>query len=146
MRDLAHSIVPLCHCANRHFNNRNLLKIQPFNLYMRIRCRCRGALWGELLGAGASYCRTVGSHLQNYPHILNPCYDQDPVLRFGINGWKAVQALVWAIFSISWGVVGGRVVLHFHLNDSWWGAAIFACPIIVLFSLLISNLLQTATI
>ena len=62
--------------------------------------------------------------------------------RFGIDKWKAVQALVWAIFSIAWAAVGVSVVLHFHLDDSWSGIAIFAGPLILLFSFFIRCLLQ----
>jgi hypothetical protein len=64
-------------------------------------------------------------------------------MRFGVNKWKAVQALVWAVFSMAWAVVGTSVALHFHLEDSWLGIAIFAGPIIVLFSPFVSCLLQT---
>jgi hypothetical protein len=64
-------------------------------------------------------------------------------MRFGVNKWKAVQALVWAVFSMAWAVVGTSVALHFHLENSWLGIAIFAGPIVVLFSLFVSCLLQT---
>jgi hypothetical protein len=67
------------------------------------------------------------------------------MIRIGANKWKAVQALVWAIFSIAWAGVGASVALHFHLEDSWWGIVIFAGPMIVLFSFFISCLLQTFT-
>jgi hypothetical protein len=64
-------------------------------------------------------------------------------MRFGVNKWKAVQALVWAIFSSAWAVVGTSVALHFHLENSWLGIAIFAGPMSFLFSLFVSCLLQT---
>ncbi len=41
--------------------------------------------------------------------------------RFGINTWKAIQALMWAVFAIGWGesvqllrctFIGGFVVRH----------------------------------
>jgi hypothetical protein len=41
--------------------------------------------------------------------------------RFGINRWKAIQALVWAVFSMAWAAVGTSVALHFHLENSWLG-------------------------
>jgi hypothetical protein len=63
--------------------------------------------------------------------------------RFGINKWKAVQALVWALFSIAWGAVGTSVAVHFQMEDSWLGIAIFAGPLIVLYSLFVACLLQT---
>jgi hypothetical protein len=62
--------------------------------------------------------------------------------RFGISRWKAIQALVWALFSVAWAGVGTSVALHFHLENSWWGIAIFAGPMIFLFSFFISCLLQ----
>jgi hypothetical protein len=62
--------------------------------------------------------------------------------RFGINRWKAIQALVWAVFAIGWAAVGTSVAVHFHLEDSWSGIAVFAGPLIVLFSFFISCLLQ----
>ena len=62
--------------------------------------------------------------------------------RFGINRWKAIQALVWAVFAIGWGAVGTSVAVHFHLEDSWLGIAVFAGPLIFLFSFFISRLLQ----
>jgi hypothetical protein len=61
---------------------------------------------------------------------------------FGINRWKAIQALVWAIFAIGWGAVGTSVAVHFHLEDSWLGIAVLAGPLIFLFSFFISCLLQ----
>jgi len=64
-------------------------------------------------------------------------------MRFGVNKWKAVQALVWAIFSMAWAVVGTSVAIHFHVENSWMGIAIFAGPIIILFSFFVSCLLQT---
>jgi hypothetical protein len=63
--------------------------------------------------------------------------------RFGIVKWRAMQAIVWAIFSIAWAGVGTSVVLHFHLEDSWLGIAIFAGPLIFLFSFFVSCLLKT---
>jgi len=68
------------------------------------------------------------------------------MIRFGANGWKALQALVWWLFSIAWGGVGTSVAVHFHLEDSWWGIVILAGPMIFLFSFFISCLLQTFTI
>jgi hypothetical protein len=62
--------------------------------------------------------------------------------RLGINRWKAIQTLVWAVFAIGWGAVGTSVAVHFHLEDSWSGIAIFAGPLIFLFSFFISCLLQ----
>ncbi len=62
--------------------------------------------------------------------------------RFGIDNWKAVQALVWAIFSIAWAAVGTRVALHFHLEESWSGIAIFAGPLILILSFFVGCLLQ----
>ena len=62
--------------------------------------------------------------------------------HFGIDKWKATQALVWASFSIAWAVVGTSVALHFHLEDSWLGIAIFAGPLIVLLSIFVSCLLR----
>jgi hypothetical protein len=62
--------------------------------------------------------------------------------RFGLIRWKAIQALVWAVFSIGWAAVGTSVAVHFHLEDSWSGIAIFAGPLIFLFSFFISSLLQ----
>jgi hypothetical protein len=62
--------------------------------------------------------------------------------RFGINRWKAMQALVWAVFAIGWGAVGTSVAVHFHLEDSWSGIALFASPLILLFSFFIRCLLQ----
>jgi hypothetical protein len=62
--------------------------------------------------------------------------------RFGINRWKAIQALVWAVFAIGWGAVGTSVAVHFHLEDSWSGIAVLAGPLIVLFSFFIGCLLQ----
>jgi hypothetical protein len=61
---------------------------------------------------------------------------------FGINRWKAMQALVWAVFAIGWGAAGTSVALHFHLEDSWSGIAVFAGPEIFLFAFFISSLLQ----
>jgi hypothetical protein len=63
-------------------------------------------------------------------------------IHFGINKWKAMQALVWALFSIAWAVVGTGVALHFRLEDSWLGIAIFAGPLIFLFSFFVSCLLR----
>jgi hypothetical protein len=68
------------------------------------------------------------------------------MIRFGANRWKAVQALVWGIFSIAWAGVGTSVALHFHLEDSWRGIAIVMGPMIALLSFFISCLLQTFTI
>ena len=68
--------------------------------------------------------------------------DEKMRFRFGIDKWKAIQALVWAIFSIAWAGVGASVAQHFHLEDSWSGIAIFAGPLIVLFSFFIGRLLQ----
>jgi hypothetical protein len=62
--------------------------------------------------------------------------------RFGINRWKATQALVWAVFAIVWGGVGTSVAMHFHLEDSWAGIAILAAPLIFLISFFISCLLR----
>jgi hypothetical protein len=61
---------------------------------------------------------------------------------FGIDKWKAVQALVWAVFAIAWAVVGTSVALHFHLEDSWLGIAILVGPTIFLFSFFVSCLLR----
>jgi hypothetical protein len=63
-------------------------------------------------------------------------------VRFGLDKWKAVQALVWAIFSIAWAGAGTSVALHFHLEDSWLGIAILTGPLIVLFSFFVSCLIQ----
>ena len=49
---------------------------------------------------------------------------------------------MWAVFSIAWSVVGTSVALHFHLENSWLGIAIFAGPMIFLFSFFVSCLLQ----
>ena len=68
--------------------------------------------------------------------------DEEMRFRLGINRWKAIQALVWAVFAIGWGAVGTSVAVHFHLEDSWSGIAIFAGPLIFLFSFFISCLLQ----
>jgi hypothetical protein len=35
-------------------------------------------------------------------------------LRFRIDRRKAIQALVWAIFSMAWAAVGTSVAVHFH--------------------------------
>ena len=40
------------------------------------------------------------------------------------------------------GAVGTSVAMHFHLEDSWAGIAVFARPLIFLFSFFISCLLQ----
>jgi hypothetical protein len=64
-------------------------------------------------------------------------------MRFRVDKWKAVQALVWAIFSMAWAVVGTSVALHFRMENSWLGIAIFTGPMIFLFSLFVSCLLQT---
>jgi hypothetical protein len=64
-------------------------------------------------------------------------------MRFRVDKWKAVQALVWAIFSMAWAVVGTSVAIHFHLENSWLGIAVFAGPMILLFSVFVSCLLQT---
>lgn len=53
-----------------------------------------------------------------------------------------MQALVWAAFAIAWGAVGTSVAMHFHLEDSWAGIAVFAGPEIFLFSFFISCPLQ----
>jgi hypothetical protein len=68
--------------------------------------------------------------------------DEKMRFRLGMNRWKAIQALVWAVFAIGWGAVGTSVAVHFHLEDSWLGIAIFAGPLIFLFSFFISCLLQ----
>jgi hypothetical protein len=68
--------------------------------------------------------------------------DERMRFRFGIDRWKAVQALVWAIFSIAWAGVGTSVALHFQLEDSWLGIAIFAGPLIALFSFFVTCLIQ----
>jgi hypothetical protein len=62
--------------------------------------------------------------------------------RFGISRWKAIQALVWAVFAVGWGAVGTSVAMRFHLEDSWLGIAVLAVPLIFLFSFFISCLLQ----
>jgi hypothetical protein len=59
---------------------------------------------------------------------------------------KAMRALVWAVFAIGWGAVGTSVTVHFHLEDSWSGIAIFAGPLIVFFSFFTSCLLQALKI
>jgi hypothetical protein len=51
----------------------------------------------------------------------SPNGDEKMRFRFGINRWKAIQALVWAVFAIGWGAVGTSVAGHFHLEDSWSG-------------------------
>jgi hypothetical protein len=56
--------------------------------------------------------------------------------RFGTNRWKAIQAMVRAVFILGWGAVGTSVALHFHLENSWTGIALFAGPLIFLFSFL----------
>jgi hypothetical protein len=66
--------------------------------------------------------------------------------RFEINSWKAVQSLVWAIFSMAWALVGTSVAIHFHLEDSWSGIAVVAGPLIFLFSFFVSYLLQAVKI
>ena len=66
--------------------------------------------------------------------------------RFEVNKWKAVQSLVWAIFSIAWAGVGTSVALHFHVEDSWPGIAVVAGPLIFLFSFFVSCLLQAVKI
>lgn len=66
--------------------------------------------------------------------------------RFGIDGWKAVQALVWVGFSLAWATVGARVVLHFHQDDSWLGIAIAFGPMMVFFSFFISCMLRAVKI
>ncbi len=58
--------------------------------------------------------------------------------RLGINRWKAIQALVWAVFAIGWGAVGTSVAVHFHLEDLWSGIAIFAGPLIFYFLFLLA--------
>jgi hypothetical protein len=44
--------------------------------------------------------------------------------------------------AIGWGAVGTSVAMHFHLEDSWSGIAVFAGPLIVLLSFFIGCLLQ----
>jgi hypothetical protein len=68
--------------------------------------------------------------------------DEKLSFRFGTNRWKGIQALVWAVFAIAWGAAGTSVAMHFHLEDSWAGIAVFAGPLIILFSFFISSLLQ----
>ena len=66
--------------------------------------------------------------------------------RYGIDGWKVVQALVWVGFSLAWAAVGARVALHFHQEDSWLGIAIAFGPMIFFFSSFISCMLQSVKI
>ena len=66
--------------------------------------------------------------------------------RYGINGWKAVQALVWVGFVLAWTAVGTRVVLQFHQEDSWLGIVIAFGPTIFFFSFFISCMLQAVQI
>lgn len=67
-------------------------------------------------------------------------------IRYEIDGWKAVQALVWCGFTLAWAAVGARLVLHFHQEDSWLGVVIAFGPMIFLFSFFISCMLQAIKI
>lgn len=53
-----------------------------------------------------------------------------------------MKALVWATFAIGWGAVGTSVATHFHLEDSLFGIAILAVPLVFLFSFFVSCMLQ----